>query len=87
MSYRVRAWWDRPGQAETGEDDLGEGWARCRETATLLDAHEVAAYLKGHPDAEGADVDELDEAGLVVSRHVAERTILGWLISPESLGS
>lgn len=87
MTYRVRAWWDRPGQAGPGEHDLGEGWARCWETATLSDAQVVARFLKRHPDAEGADVDELDDDGQVVGRYVAERTILGWLVSPESLDS
>lgn len=81
MVYRVNSWWDRPGAAQPGEDDLGQGWARCRETVDFDDADDVASYLKGHPDAEGADVDELDLAGLVVARYVAERTIAGWIMS------
>ena len=81
MTYVVRAWWDRPGEAEPGEDDLGQGWARCRETVTTDDAEVVARYLKGHLEAQGADVDELDLAGNVVGRFTGERTIAGWIMS------
>jgi len=80
--YRVVAWWDRPGAAALGEVDLGQGWARCKETVDLPDAPSVSAYLKSHPDAEGADVYEIATDGAVVSTHVGERTLLGWLMSP-----
>lgn len=49
----------------------------------LPDASGVAEYLKGHADAEGAEVDEIDQFERVLNRHVGERTILGWVVSPE----
>jgi len=84
--YRIRAWWDRPGIAQPGEDDLGEGWCRIYDVAVVQSADAVAAYLKGHPDAENATVDQLDFCegpGEVVGSHWAERTILGWVIGPD----
>jgi hypothetical protein len=81
-SYRVHTWWDRPGEARPGEDDLGQGWARCGETVWFHDADAVASYIKGHPEAEGAEVDELDPAGHIVGqRFMAEHTIAGWIMS------
>lgn len=84
MSYRVHVWWDRPGDPEPGEEDLGQGWARLHERVTLPCASAVATYLKGHPEAEGVNVEEIDEDEQVINRHVGERTILGWLVSPEN---
>lgn len=81
MTYRVHTWWDRPGEAQPGEDDLGQGWARLGETVSFEDAYDVARYIKGHPEAEGADVDELDLAGDVIGRFIGERTLAGWIMS------
>ncbi len=84
-TYRICAWWDLPGIAQPGEDDLGEGWCRVYDTAVVKSADAVAAYLRGHPDAENATVDEIethDGQESLIGTHWAQRTILGWLIGP-----
>ena len=86
-TYRIRACWDRPGIAQRGGEDLGEGWCRVYDTAVVEGPHAVAAYLKGHPDAESASVNEVEVRNgreVIVSTHLAERTILGWLIGTEA---
>lgn len=82
MTYEVRVWWDRPGEVREGDEDLGDGWVRCHQSMTLPDAAAVAEYLKGHPDAQSAQVWQVDLSGHADQGHLAERTILGWLISP-----
>ena len=82
-TYRVHAWWDRPGEAQLGETDLGEGWCRVYDTATLEGPEAVAAYLRGHPDAENGSVHEVvirEGLEVLVAPHWAERTIAGWLV-------
>ena len=84
-TYRVQAWWDRPGEAQPGETDLGEGWCRVYDTATLVGSEAVAAYLKGHPDAENAEMHEVviqEGLEVLVVPHWGERTIAGWLVGP-----
>jgi len=86
-TYRIRTWWDRPGVAQPGEDDLGEGWCRVYDTAVVEGAEAVVAQLKNHSDAENATVEEVevqDGLHVVVGTHWAERTILGWLIGPDT---
>ena len=82
-TYRVHAWWDRPGEAQPGETDLGQGWCRLYDTATLEGAEAVAAYLRGHPNAENAAMHEVvirEGLEVLVGPHWAEKTIAGWLV-------
>lgn len=84
--YDIHAWWDHPGTPGPDDVDLGEGWVRSFEHAVCLDPQSVAAYLKQHPDAEGALISTLEirKGGeVLVDKHVAERTIMGWIVSPD----
>jgi aerobic-type carbon monoxide dehydrogenase small subunit (CoxS/CutS family) len=71
-----------------GGVDLGNGWSRNYEASVCYDPKSVAAYLKGHPDAEGAHItttEIIDGKETVVQLHIAEKTMLGWIVSIEPM--
>ena len=86
--YRVTAWWTHPGEPLPGGVQLPEGWARSFDVASFAEPHEVATFLRSHPDAWNADVVTFETRHgqrRPTSRNVAEKTIAGWIMSEGAL--
>jgi hypothetical protein len=67
---------------------LPDGWARSFDVASFAEPHDVARFLRSHPDAWNADVVTLKTVRgrrEPTSRNVAEKTIAGWIMSEGAL--